>query len=48
MARHLAVDRNVPLAQYLSDRIRPLVEADFEELRKKMGLAPEKRGKGGK
>jgi hypothetical protein len=36
MARHLAVDRGIPLAQYLTDRIRPLVEEDFNELRKSM------------
>ncbi len=36
MARHLAVDQNVPLAQYLSDRLRPLVTKDFEEMAKRL------------
>jgi hypothetical protein len=37
MARHLAVDRNVPLAEYLTERIRPLVEQDFEEMTRRLG-----------
>jgi hypothetical protein len=36
MARHLAVDRGVPLAQYLSDRLRPFVVQDFEEMTKRL------------
>ena len=45
-ARHLAIDQGITLAKYLSDRIRPHVEADFEALRKRIGQAPEKRPKG--
>ncbi len=36
MARHLAVDQNVPLAEYLTERLRPLVERDFEEMTKRL------------
>jgi hypothetical protein len=36
MARHLAVDRNVALAEYLTERLRPLVVKDFDEMTKRL------------
>jgi hypothetical protein len=34
MAKHIAIDRGITLAEYLTERIRPLVEQDFEEMAK--------------
>jgi hypothetical protein len=48
MARHIAVDRNIPLAEYLTERIRPLVEQDFEEMTKRLGKPGPGRPKGEK
>jgi hypothetical protein len=35
-AKHVAINRSVTLAEYLSERIRPLVEQDFEQEMAKM------------
>jgi hypothetical protein len=44
MAKHIAIDRNVTLAEYLTERIRPLVEQDFEEMAKRL-KRPTRKGK---
>jgi hypothetical protein len=45
MAKHIAIDRGVTLAEYLTERIRPLVEADFEVMARKLGKSRPRRGK---
>ena len=42
MARHVAVDKRVPLAEYLSERLRPLVVEDYEALAQRMAGEPRK------
>ncbi len=32
MAKHIAIDRKITLAEYLSERLRPLVEQDFRKM----------------
>lgn len=36
-ARHIATHRDVPLAEYLSEALRPVVERDFAKFRKEIG-----------
>jgi hypothetical protein len=48
MARHIAVDRGIPLAEYLTERIRSLVEQDFEALTRRLGKPGPGRPKGEK
>jgi hypothetical protein len=47
-AKHIAINRGITLAEYLSERIRPLVDQDFEEEMAKMLKRPEVRAKGSK
>jgi hypothetical protein len=35
-AKHVAINRGITLAEYLSERVRPLVEQDFEQEMTKM------------
>jgi hypothetical protein len=47
MAKHVAIDRGITLAEYLSERLRPYVTQDFERLAKKFhrgGKAPQEGG----
>ncbi len=37
MAKHIAIDRGITLAEYLTERLRPLVEEDFEVMAKRLG-----------
>lgn len=47
MAKHIAIDRGITLAEYLTERLRPLVEADFDEMAKKLGKSRAGRSKKG-
>jgi hypothetical protein len=47
MAKHIAIDRGITLAEYLTERVRPLVEEDFEVMAKTMGKSQPRRAKKG-